>query len=203
MSVPEHDHSFASRGGLKLDHAIESFALDVEGLVCADFGCSTGGFTDCLLRRGAARVHAIDTGYGVLDYRLRMDERVRVMERTNALHAPPPDPPDDTVELISVDMSWTPQRLCVPACLRWLAETERARILTLIKPHYEAKGVGLEERLSGGVLNEADAETVNGLVLDAMPGLGVRVLGCVRSPILGGKKKRTGNVEYVALLARA
>ncbi|MEM1422908.1 MAG: SAM-dependent methyltransferase [Planctomycetota bacterium] len=199
MNAPG-DKRFVSRGGLKLNHALNEFGLRVDGLVCADFGCSTGGFTDCLLRRGAARVYALDTGYGVLDYTLRVDERVTVMERTNALHA---DPPDDAVGLISVDMSWTPQRLCVPACLAWLAKTEHARILTLVKPHYEAKGVGMEERLDSGVLSEADAETVNGLVLEGMPSLGVRVLGCVRSPILGGKKKRTGNVEYVVLLERA
>ena len=199
MKTPEHNR-FVSRGGLKLDHAFETFGITAQGLVCADFGCSTGGFTDCLLRRGAARVYAIDTGYGVLDYTLRVDERVTVVERTNALHA---EPPEELVDLVSVDMSWTPQKLCVPACLRWLAQTEGARILTLVKPHYEAKGVGMEDRLEGGVLSEADAETVNGLVLDAMPSLGVRVIGCVKSPILGGKKKRAGNVEYVALLERA
>lgn len=194
-----NEKKFVSRGGLKLDHAFEEFGLGAEGLVCADFGCSTGGFTDCLLQRGAKSVYALDTGYGVLDYTLRIDERVTVMERTNALHA---DPPSERPALISVDMSWTPQRLCVPACLRWLDERGDAQIITLIKPHYEAKGVGMEDRLDGGVLSEGDAETINTLALDAMPALGVRVLACVRSPILGGKKSK-GNVEYLALLARA
>ncbi len=197
MDTPK---KFVSRGGLKLDHAFEELGLSAQGLRCADFGCSTGGFTDCLLRRGASHVYAIDTGYGVLDYILRVDDRVTAVERTNALHA---EPPAEPVSLISVDMSWTPQRLCVPACLRWLEEGDAGRVLTLVKPHYEAKGLGVEDRLEGGVLSEADAEFVLGGVLETLPDLGVRVLGTVRSPILGGKKKKTGNVEYIALLARA
>ena len=83
----EHANPFVSRGGLKLRHALDAFALDVTGLTCADFGCSTGGFTDCLLKAGAARVYAIDTAYGELAWTLRKDSRVTVMERTNALHA--------------------------------------------------------------------------------------------------------------------
>ena len=190
---------FVSRGGLKLDHAFDEFGISADGMICADFGCSTGGFTDCLLQRGATRVYALDTGYGVLDYRLRIENRVTVMERTNALHA---EVPEELPSLISVDMSWTPQRLCVPACLEWLAPDADARILTLVKPHYEAKGLGMEDRLVGGVLDEDDARLVTELVLGSMDAMGVRVLGSVRSPILGGKKNG-GNVEYLALLRRA
>src|SRR5271163_2045641 len=98
--------SFASRAGLKLDHALDAFELDVTGLVCADLGCSTGGFVDCLLQRGAAKVYAIDTGYGVLDWKLRKDQRVVVMERTNAMHATLPEP----AALLTIDVAWTRQR---------------------------------------------------------------------------------------------
>src|SRR4051812_43405264 len=83
---------FVSRAGLKLDHALATFAIDVTGLTCADLGSNAGGFVDCLLRRGAARVYAIDTGYGVLEWKLRKDPRVVVMERTNAMHAELPEP---------------------------------------------------------------------------------------------------------------
>ncbi len=102
---------------MKLEHALREFQVDVTGLVAADFGCNVGGFTDCLLRHGARRVYAVDTGYGMLDYHLRRDERVVVMERTNALHAPPPDEP---IDLVVIDAGWTPQRLIVPAAQRWL-----------------------------------------------------------------------------------
>jgi len=96
---------FASRAGQKLDHALTTFSLDIEGKICADLGCSTGGFTDCLLRRGAAKVFAVDTGYGVLDWKLRKDPRVVVMERTNAMHVDLPE----RVELITIDVGWTRQ----------------------------------------------------------------------------------------------
>ena len=108
---------FVSRAGLKVDHALRMFELDVTGFVCADFGCNVGGFTDCLLQRGAAKVFAIDTGYGVLDWNLRNDPRVVVMERTNALHAAKPQA---AIDLIVIDLGWTKQRHAIPAALRWL-----------------------------------------------------------------------------------
>jgi 23S rRNA (cytidine1920-2'-O)/16S rRNA (cytidine1409-2'-O)-methyltransferase len=201
---PPDEPALASRGGLKLQHALETFASPVDPAekLCADFGCSTGGFTDVLLRAGAARVIAIDTAYGVLDYRLRMDQRVTVRERTNALHAMPPEDPSERPELVTIDTSWTPQRLCVPAALRWLKRSSEARIITLVKPHYEAKEFGLQDRLRQGVLAPADAELVLSRVLDVLPGLGVDVLEHTRSPIEGGKKKSSGNVEYLVLLSR-
>jgi 23S rRNA (cytidine1920-2'-O)/16S rRNA (cytidine1409-2'-O)-methyltransferase len=193
----EADCPYVGRGGLKLRHALDAFGLDVAGERCVDLGCSTGGFTDCLLQAGAAHVTAIDTGYGVLDYTLRVDDRVEVRERTNALHA---DPPTDAERfgVAVVDMSWTPQRLCVPLALRWI-KTDGV-IVTLIKPHYEAREFGMEGLLEGGVLAEEDAERVMEKVVGSLPGLGVRVEGVTRSPITGGKKKGKGNVEYLALL---
>jgi len=114
--MPDRRGKFVSRAGEKLDAALEAFGVDVAGCVCADFGCNVGGFTDCLLRRGAAKVYAVDTGYGALAWRLRKDPRVVVMERTNALYAPIPEP----VDLVAVDVAWTPQKVIVPAAMRWL-----------------------------------------------------------------------------------
>lgn len=183
-------HAYASRGGLKLAAALDAFEINPSGLTCADFGCSTGGFTDCLLKRGARSVIAIDTGYGVLDYRLRTDERVEVRERTNALHA---DPPESLVDLVVADMSWTPQRLVVPQVKRWLGEN--GRLITLIKPHYEAKGTPEEASLERGVLPEGAAERVAERVAGE-----IGAVSLTRSPILGGKRKSRGNIEYLALV---
>jgi len=183
-----------SRGGLKLRAALQEFQLDVTGLACADFGCSTGGFTDCLLQHGAASVIAVDTGYGVLDYTLRIDERVSVVERTNALHGPLPEgAPEGGVDLVVADMSWTPQRLVVPAAMGWLRAG--GRLVTLIKPHYEVKGEPEEGALERGVLPEEVAEAVARRV-----GERIGAVGLVRSPILGGKKRSRGNVEWLALV---
>ena len=159
----EADHPFASRGGLKLDAALAASGIDVAGMVCADLGCSTGGFVSCLLHRGASRVYAVDTGYGVLDYKLREDDRVVVMERCNALHTDPPppelasaepasaggsavsdtepsNPPTEAgsaggVDLVTIDLGWTKQDKALVAALKWLKPT--GKIITLIKPHYE------------------------------------------------------------------
>jgi 23S rRNA (cytidine1920-2'-O)/16S rRNA (cytidine1409-2'-O)-methyltransferase len=197
VSTPEP--GFAGRGGIKLSHALREFGVDVAGHVCADFGCSVGGFTDCLLRRGAVRVYAVDAGYGMLAWSLRTDPRVVVMERVNALHADPPEP----VSLVSIDLGWTPQRLAVPAALRWLAPG--GRIVTLVKPQYELDARDARRLLRAGVLPEPEAERVALEALERMPGLGARVEGWARSPIPGGssRKGRGGNAEWVALLAPA
>lgn len=201
------DGPYVSRAGLKLAHALEQFRIEVTGLVAADFGCNVGGFTDCLLQHGAQHVIAIDTGYGALAWKLRNDARVTVMERTNALHAELPTGFASGVDLVVIDMAWTPQRLAIPAAIRWLKPT--GRIISLIKPHYEAKGsADPEERtmLHDGVLNEADAEAVCRRVLGEAKQWGVHVEASTRSPITGGKssKRRSdaGNVEFLALFAR-
>lgn len=186
---------FVSRGGLKLRHALHEFDFDVRGVVAADLGCSTGGFTDCLLRAGAAKVYAVDTAYGQLAWTLRNDPRVVVMERSNALHAEPPEP----VGLVVMDLGWTPQRLAIPAALRWLAPG--GRIVSLVKPHYEHKDAG-GTLPRGGVLDEPDAERVVERVVAGLPGLGVRVLGLTRSPILGGAKA-AGNAEWLVAVEKA
>lgn len=200
QDAADRSRKFVGRAGLKLEHAIETFDLDVAGLRCADFGCNVGGFTDCLLQRGAASVEALDTGRGVLAWKLRSDERVGVQERTNALHA---EPCEGGVDLVAIDLAWTPQRLAIPAALRWLAPEGARRILSLIKPHYELQE-SEKPLLDRGFLPQSEAPRVLQRVLEAMPELGVRVLGHTESPLVGGKTSRRrgvpGNIEYVALL---
>ncbi len=195
---------YVGRGGLKLEHALREFGVDCTGLVAADFGCNIGGFTDCLLRHGARRVYAVDTGYGMLDYNLRRDGRVVVMERTNALHAPPPDEP---VDLVVIDAGWTPQRLIVPAALRWLGGRSEGRIITLIKPHYEQSASGQHrgrKPLQRGVLEDDDAARIARRVADDLAATIAPVLGLVVSPVRGGASKgRRGNLEFLALLGAA
>ena len=187
--------SFVSRGGLKLAASLDAFKLDVTGFTCADLGCNVGGFTDCLLQRGAAKVHAVDTGYGTLAWKLRNDPRVVVMERTNALH-PPDDLPE--VDLVTIDLAWTRQRHAVPAALKWRPR----HIVTLIKPHYECDApTGTKRRT---ILTDDAAAEVTQRVLAGMPALGVEVRGRVISPIRGGGGRgKSGNVEYLVLLTSA
>lgn len=194
---------FVSRGGLKLHHALEAFDVSPAGMRCADLGCSTGGFTDCLLQGGAVHVTSVDTGYGVLAWKLRNDPRVRVMERTNALHAPPPST-HELCDLVVIDMGWTQQRLCVPAAAKWLKPGGAARIITLIKPHYELSAEEKARLLERGVLRDADAEAVARRTAGAMPALGYEVRGLTACPVRGsgGSKEGEGNQEWLALLRR-
>jgi 23S rRNA (cytidine1920-2'-O)/16S rRNA (cytidine1409-2'-O)-methyltransferase len=177
---------FVSRAGLKLEHAMATFAIDVTGKTCADLGSNTGGFTDCMLQRGAAKVYAIDTGYGVLDWKLRKDPRVIVMERTNAMHAVLPEP----VSIVTIDVAWTKQQHILPAARRMI--TDDGDVITLIKPHYEAPPA----LLRGGVLDEAKVDEVVESILPAIAAGGFVVIGRTLSPIKGAK----GNVEVLAHL---
>jgi 23S rRNA (cytidine1920-2'-O)/16S rRNA (cytidine1409-2'-O)-methyltransferase len=178
---------FVSRAGQKLDHALDAFALPVAGLTCADLGSNTGGFVDCLLQRGATKVYAIDTGYGVLAWKLRKDPRVVVMERTNAMHARLPE----GVPLITIDVAWTRQRHILPAAKSMLAPG--GRIVSLVKPHYEAprewlhRGILVEERL-GDVLQQ---------VRQDIAAIGLQLLAETLSPLKG----QQGNTEALVLLA--
>ena len=190
---------FVSRAGAKLAHALDAFSISPAGWTCADFGCNVGGFTDCLLQRGAAHVHAVDTGYGALAWTLRNDSRVSVRERTNALHA---DPPEGGVDLVAIDMAWTPLRLSVPSALRWLGargDSGAGLVIALIKPHYEAQDA---ERagLRKGALPPDAADRVIGRLLSELPSLGVEVVGDARSPLTGGKTGAAGNIEHLCLL---
>ncbi len=184
---------YVSRGGLKLAAALDAFKLDVTDFVCADLGCNVGGFVDVLLQRGAKQVYAIDTGYGDLAWKLRNNDRVVVMERTNALHVDPSDIPTSPIDLVTIDLAWTPQRHAIPAAMKW----HPRQIITLIKPHYEASSQGGR----AAKLTDEEADAVCRDVLRAMPELGVCVINSIRSPLRGGKGKgKAGNVEYLALL---
>ena len=185
--MPAEPRSYVSRGGLKLAAALRTFELDVRGFTCADFGSHVGGFVDCLLQHGAERVYAVEPGYGVLDYKLRNDPRVVVRERTNALAFTGPEPCD----LVTIDVGWTSQRLILPAARRCL-KISKGRVVTLVKPQYEApksilrRGVVPEERLEE-VLEQCRADVRE---------LGWRIVGEVDSPIQG----HGGNVERLWLL---
>jgi 23S rRNA (cytidine1920-2'-O)/16S rRNA (cytidine1409-2'-O)-methyltransferase len=177
---------FSSRAGAKLDHALTTFALNVAGFICADLGCSTGGFTDCLLQRGARRVYAVDTGYGVLDWKLRKDSRVVVLERTNAMHVELPEP----VALITIDVAWTKQRYILPAARKLLES--HGQIITLIKPHYEAE----RSLLRNGLLPPDKLAAVVTAVANEIRSLGFEIAGMADSPIKGSG----GNAEVLAWL---
>lgn len=181
---------FVSRGGEKLDAALEAFAIDVRGLVCADVGASTGGFTDCLLQRGAEKVYAIDVGKGILHWKLRTHPRVVVMEETNARHV---ESLPEVVSLITVDASFISLKILLPVAKNWLSET--GQLLCLIKPQFEA---GKKDVARGdGVIR--DPEIHRQVLLDVLSfakELGFGLRGLVRSPLLGPK----GNTEFLVWL---
>jgi 23S rRNA (cytidine1920-2'-O)/16S rRNA (cytidine1409-2'-O)-methyltransferase len=178
---------YVSRGGEKLEGALTTFALDVTGLVCADVGSSTGGFTDCLLQHGAAKVYAIDVGKGILHWKLRNYSRVVVMEETNARHVESlPEP----ISFVTVDASFISLKILLPVIQKW--ELQDANIVALIKPQFEA---GKKDVSRGdGVIR--DPEIHKQVLLDVLSyaksvGFGLR--GLVRSTLLGPK----GNVEFL------
>jgi len=177
---------FASRGGLKLAAALDVFQVSAAGLVCADVGASTGGFTDCLLQRGATRVYAIDVGYGQLAWRLRQDARVKVMERTNARYlAALPEP----VQLVTLDASFISLGLLLPTVVRWLAAG--AHVLPLVKPQFEA---GRDQVGKGGVVRDpAIHREVLARVAGYARDCGMAAWGVMRSPIFGP----AGNAEFM------
>jgi 23S rRNA (cytidine1920-2'-O)/16S rRNA (cytidine1409-2'-O)-methyltransferase len=180
---------FASRGGAKLDAALEGFGVCVAGGVCADFGANVGGFTDCLLRRGAAKVFAVEAGYGALAWRLRRDPRVVVMERTNALYADPPAPAG--VDLVVIDVAFTPQRLIVPAAARWLRPA--GQIVSLLKPHYELHKLARPGRArSRAPMDFRRAAGLCEQVCRQLGRLGLEPLAAMVSPLKG----KGGNFEF-------
>lgn len=184
---------FVSRGGEKLDAALEQFGIEVAGLVCADVGASTGGFTDCLLQRGAAKVYAIDVGHGILDYKLRKNPRVVVMEETNARHAERlPEP----VQFVSVDASFISLKILLPVIKNWFAPSSPATAICLIKPQFEAGRKDVSK--GGGVIRDvAVHRRVLEEVLNFAAAEGWAVRGLLRSPLVGPK----GNAEFLAWLA--
>jgi 23S rRNA (cytidine1920-2'-O)/16S rRNA (cytidine1409-2'-O)-methyltransferase len=180
---------FVSRGGIKLDYALDRFQLDVSSKVVADIGASTGGFTDCLLQRGASRVYAIDVGYGQLDYRLRQDPRVVVMERVNARY---PTPLPQKVDLATIDLSFISVEKVIPSVAQLLKDD--GYLLVLLKPQFEAKR---NEVGKGGIVKAPVIHArVLGRFIAWLINHGFRLGGLLASPILGAE----GNQEFFVLL---
>ena len=196
---------FVSRGGEKLDAALETFAIDVKGFVCADVGSSTGGFTDCMLQRGAVKVFAIDVGKGILHWKLRNDRRVVVMEETNARYV---ESLPEQVDFVTVDASFISLKILLPVVKKWLFPLssfvedgkmkEERSVLALIKPQFEA---GKKDVARGdGVIR--DPEIHKSVLLDVLSFVqqaGFSIRGLIKSPLLGPK----GNAEFLVWLKQA
>ncbi|MCB9851772.1 MAG: TlyA family RNA methyltransferase [Phycisphaerales bacterium] len=181
---------FVSRAGEKLRHALDAFDIDPTGFVCADLGSNVGGFVDCLLQAGAKKVFAVERGYGVVDYSLRNDSRVVVKERTDARLVRLPE----LCDLVTIDAGWTRQSEILPAAARLLKPG--GRIVSLIKPHYEAPA----DVLNDGVVDASALDGVLAHVREAIAGLtpALRIVAETESPILG----QGGNREFLWLLDR-
>ncbi|HEX5807417.1 MAG TPA: TlyA family RNA methyltransferase [Anaerolineales bacterium] len=190
---------FVSRGGEKLDAALEAFGIDVSGWTCADVGSSTGGFTDCLLQRGATKVYAIDVGKGILHWKLRNDPRIVVMEETNARYVESlPEP----VSLVTVDASFISLKILLPVVRKWIAPSPVAplpqgegNIIALIKPQFEAGRKDV--RRGDGVIRDPEIHRQVLLeVLGFAQQEGLHIHGLIKSPLLGPK----GNAEFLVRL---
>ncbi|MBA3028080.1 MAG: TlyA family RNA methyltransferase [Desulfobacteraceae bacterium] len=188
------DLPFVSRGGLKLDSALSEFNIDVKDLICLDVGASTGGFTDCLLQRGASKVFAVDVGYGQLAWKIRNDPRVLVLERTNIRHLP-----DDAlpclVDFACIDVSFISLKIVIPATLKFMKKP--SRIVALIKPQFE---VGKGKVGKGGIVRDSELQQK---VLEELPlffsSQGLFCESIIPSPVLGAK----GNKEFLISLTLA
>ncbi|MDH4229834.1 MAG: TlyA family RNA methyltransferase [Nitrospirota bacterium] len=194
VAAPE---PFVGRGGKKLAAALDAFGVDPAGRHCLDAGASTGGFTDCLLQRGAARVIAVDVGYGQLDSRIATDLRVVVMDRTNVRHLGPDQLPPPLPDLIVGDLSFISLTVVLPTLCGLLASTAGSEMVLLVKPQFE---VGPRHVGKGGIVREpAQRERAVAEVSVAAEAMGLVCTGRIESPITGAK----GNVEFLIHLQRA
>lgn len=184
------DKQFVSRGGIKLQAALDKFSLNIKGLVALDVGSSTGGFVDCLLQNGAKKVYAADTAYGQLAWKLRNDPRVVVMERINILRL---QSLPEQVDLITIDAGWTKLELVLPAVKKFLKPGDQ--IIALLKLNYETD----QKNLVKGVVKAEVLDQVLNMVKEKIEDLGFKVKNQTESPILGSKGK--GNKEFLLLLA--
>ncbi len=192
LTVRGNANPYVSRGGLKLQKALDAFSANVNGAVAMDIGAATGGFTDVLLKRGAAHVYAIDVGYGQLDWELRNSPRVTVMERTNARYLNP-EQFDKKPTLTVMDVSFISIRLILPVAAGFMGES--GRFFTLIKPQFEA---GKDRVGKKGVVRDPEVhEAVLEDIVDFAPSFGYSVLGLTYSPITGPE----GNIEFLAHIA--
>lgn len=182
---------YVSRGGEKLEAALAAFQLEeLQGKVCVDVGASTGGFTDCLLQHGAEKVYAVDVGYGVLDWKLRNDSRVVVMERTNARHVVGFS---DTIQLVTVDASFISLGVLLPVIRTWFSG--KAEVIALIKPQFEA-GRSESARGKGVIRDPLVHRQVLSQVLTACIQESFQIHGLIKSPLTGPK----GNIEFLVHL---
>jgi 23S rRNA (cytidine1920-2'-O)/16S rRNA (cytidine1409-2'-O)-methyltransferase len=186
---------YVSRGGLKLERALEHWQIDVGGKVCLDVGASTGGFTDCLLQHGASRVIAVDTGHGQMDFRLRQDARVRLLEKTNARYLTR-EQVGETVDLVAIDVSFISATLVLPAVMaaafpETATEQHGRQVIVLVKPQFEA---GREQVGKGGIVRDPAAQLAAvEKVRHALVELGLAKTDVIQSPILGAE----GNREFL------
>lgn len=194
VALSGEDIPFVSRGGLKLDSALNHFQIDVRGKNAIDIGASTGGFTDCLLQRGAAKVYAIDVGYGQFSWRLRNDPRVVLIERTNIRHLKK-DAVKDEIDFAAIDVSFISLNKVLPKAVEIVKKG--GWILALVKPQFE---VGKGEVGKGGIVRE-EAKRLDALrsVSEAASALGLECRGVFKSPVEG----RKGNIEYFIFLRGA
>ena len=189
------DLKYVSRGGLKLERALEHWQIDVAGKVCLDVGASTGGFTDCLLQRGAARVIAVDTGYGQMDFKLRQDSRVRLLEKTNARYLTE-DAVAEKVGLIVVDVAFISATLVLPAAVnagfpQGVEQRRGRQVIVLVKPQFEA---GREFVTKGGIVRDEAAQSASVEKVKAcLLALQFSNTDVIESPILGAE----GNREFL------
>jgi 23S rRNA (cytidine1920-2'-O)/16S rRNA (cytidine1409-2'-O)-methyltransferase len=189
------DLKYVSRGGLKLEHALEHWKIDVQGKLCLDVGASTGGFTDCLLQHGAARVIAVDTGYGQMDFKLRLDSRVHLLEKTNARYLKRNDLGEE-IDFIVMDVSFISATLVLPAVVGSASPIEKSQragrqIVVLVKPQFEA---GKEFVGKGGIVKDENAQLAAlEKVKRTLQELGCSTTEGIDSPILGAE----GNREFL------
>lgn len=189
----ECDIPFVSRGGLKLDAALEAFCISPYGMAVLDVGCSTGGFTDCVLKKGARRVYAIDVGYGQFDWTLRQDKRIVLFEKTNIRHCDTTMIPEE-IDLIVIDVSFISLLKVLPVCLKFLGDD--GSIVALVKPQFE---VGKELVEKGGIIKDPEKRRAAlTAVCSGSERIGLKTVATFESPIRGQK----GNVEYFIHLRR-
>ncbi|MBR4020956.1 MAG: TlyA family RNA methyltransferase [Firmicutes bacterium] len=184
---------YVSRGGLKLEKSMKEWDLNLENKVCMDIGASTGGFTDCMLQNGATKVYAIDVGYGQLDYKLRIDERVVNMEKCNVRYLDP-ETIAEPIDFISIDVSFISLKLIFPVCAKVLADD--GQIVCLVKPQFEA---GREQVGKKGIVRDKNVhrEVIENVISYAKDN-GFYPVGLTFSPVTGAK----GNIEYLLALSK-
>jgi 23S rRNA (cytidine1920-2'-O)/16S rRNA (cytidine1409-2'-O)-methyltransferase len=178
---------YVSRAGEKLEFALNTFNISLKDFVCADFGSNVGGFVDCLLQHGARKVFAVETGKGILDWKLRQDKRVNVLEKTNAMHVILPE----KMDFISTDTSWTKLGKVLPNII--LNLKKEGEIVALVKPHYEAE----QKMLRKGKLSEEYIGEILSKIRKEIMGLNLEIFSEVMSPIAGKSDKKTKNFYFI------